>query len=398
MPRDLTPPTTPPYRLTHDGSFACSNIHNVDAAPGQAGVETRVPRIQPGERYVIADLEGPAVVTRLWLTFDWPNRFHHHNAMLRNRMVSLEITWDGADRPAVAAPIGDFFNHPLGYDIPFESAWFADPVGRASICLIPMPFRERATFAIVNDFDQPVTVFHDIRLLTGVEPHADDGYLHACFRRTIPDAPGPTHDVLPRVRGVGRLLGVHLGIIADRFNPMDWHGGNMALYLDGDEAHPSMLGPSLDDYAGSAWLMEKTYAHQDSGLILSRVLPNGGGHYGMYVHHRRDPIPFASSCAVSLRPAVHVSASELLGWLRQHPGLAERLAIPYEIPALEQLVRAGDNSYFNCGRRDDLSTVALYYLDSPDGQHDPVPPELRRAPGWRWPETNPAPPFDVTPL
>jgi len=375
----------PPYRLARGVAFGCSNIHNADGGRGRAGAEVRVPCLQPGERVVLADIEGPAVITRLWLTFEWPDRFRYAGSMLRNRAVTLEITWDDAETPAIAVPVGDFFGHPLCYDLPFENAWFADPVGRSSLCSLPMPFRTRATVAVVNDFDRPVTVFHDLRFLRGVAPHPDDGYLHACFRRTIPEAPGTRHEILPRVHGRGRYLGTHLGLITDRRNPMDWHSGNVQLFLDDDDAYPSLMGASLDDYAGSAWLYEQPFMHRDSGLLLSRDFPEGGGHYGLYVYHRRDPVFFDRACAVSVSPAVHVRAGALLARLRAEPGLADCLAIPYRLPELEQMVQAGEDPYFNCGRLDDLSSVALYYLDHPGGDHPPCDRETRLAPAWQWP-------------
>jgi hypothetical protein len=364
---------------------AWSNIHNVGGEAGRAGVVVRVPRIEPGQRVVIAELDGPAVITQMWMTFEWPDRFHHDRAMQRNRMVSIEITWDDAVTPAVRVPVGDFFGHPLCYDVPFENAWFADPVARSFACAIPMPFRRRATVAIVNDFDKPVTVFHDIRFVTGVAIDEDDGYLHAHFARTIPTTPGTEHAILPGVRGRGRYLGTHLGIIADRFNPLDWHSGNVAFFLDDDSTHPSMLGPSLDDYAGSAWLYEKPFMHQDTGLILSRSLPGGGGHYGMYVYHRRDPIYFQSACKVTVTPAVHVSGSGLLATLKQFPNLADRLSIPHDLKALKQQVAAGEDAYFNCGRLDDVCSTAMYYLDSPAGQSEEAAKDVRAAAGWSWP-------------
>lgn len=375
----------PLYRLTDNVRFACSNIHNVDGAKGRAGAQTRVPQVQPGERIVLADLEGPAVITRFWLTFDWPDRFHYAGAMLRNRSVMLEITWDGAETPAISVPISDFFCHPLGYDISFENRWFADAVGRSSLCFLPMPFRRRATVAVVNHFERPVIVFHDIRVQQGSEPHPDDGYLHVTFRRTIPDAPGLTHDILSLTKGKGRYLGTHLGIITDRFNPLSWHGGNVKFFLDGDDAFPSMMGASLDDYAGSAWLYEQCYMHRDSGLLLSRSFTDGGGHYGGYVYHQCDPIFFSSSCAVSVRPATHLFADHLLALLDECPGLADRLAIPYALSELRQAITAGDNPDFTCGRRDDLSTTAFYYLDRPGGVHLPCSPDICRAPAWQWP-------------
>lgn len=375
----------PVYRLGNGVRFGCSNIHNVEGGKGRAGARTHVPRLQPGERAVIAELAGPAVITRLWLTFEWPDRFRYAGQMMRNRSVSLEITWDGAATPAVAVPVGDFFCHPLGYDIPFENAWFADPVGRSSLCFIPMPFRKRATIAIVNEFENPVTVFHDIRFLRGVELGPDDGYLHACFRRTLADTPGTKHEILPTIRGRGRYLGTHLGMVTDPLNPLEWHRATPEFFIDGDDRYPSMMGPSLDDYGGSAWLYEVCFMHQDSGLILSRAFPEGGGHYGFYFYHRRDPLYFDSSCTVAIRPAVPMSAGELLPRLRQNPGLAERLALPHSLPELERAASASQELYFDAGRLDDLSTVALYYLDRPDGDPRPCPRETSCAPAWQWP-------------
>lgn len=376
----------PVYRLAGGIRSACSNIHNVKGQAGRAGLDERVPRLQPGERAVVADLEGPALITRLWLTFDWPDRFRYPGQMMRNRSVGLEIAWDDAKTPAVAAPVGDFFCHPLGYDVPFENAWFADPVGRSSLCYLPMPFRRRATVTIVNDFDRPVTVFHDIRFLTGIEPGPDDGYLHACFRRTLPERPGARHDILPTVRGRGRYLGTHLGLVTDRLNPLEWHRAIPEFFVDGHGAHPSMMGPSLDDYGGSAWLYEACYMHRDSGLLLSRSFAEGGGHYGFYFYHRRDPLYFESSCAASICPAVPTSAAELLPRLRETPALAGRVSMPHSMAELERAARDGRDLRFSAGRLDDLSTVALFYLDRPEGEHRPCPRDTRCAPAWRWPD------------
>jgi len=136
----------PLYRLVDGVQSACSNVNNVAAAKGRAGVESRYPRVKPGESLTVAELDGPAIITRLWLTFDWPGTAHYDGSMLRNRCVSLEITWDDAETPAVSVPVGDFFCHPLCYDVPFENAFFASPAGRSLLCFIPMPFRKRARF------------------------------------------------------------------------------------------------------------------------------------------------------------------------------------------------------------------------------------------------------------
>jgi len=385
----MTSAEPPLYRLADGVRSACSNVHNVEGAAGRAGAQSRFPRVPPGDTLTVADLEGPAIITRLWLTFDWPGTDSYEGSMLRNRSLRLDVTWDDADAPAVSVPVGDFFCHPLCYDLPFENALFADPTGRSSLCFIPMPFRRRAHLTLTNEFDRPVTVFHDIRFLEGFEPGPDDGYLHACFRRTVPQEPGPTHEVLPSVRGRGRYLGTHMGIITDRHNPLHWHAGNLKFFLDGDDEHPSMMGASLDDFGGASWAYEKKYMHRDSGLILSRSFPEGGGHFGLYFYHRRDPLYFGESCAVSIRPIAGLRGDALVSVLREHPGLAERITMPPQ--PLEEIARraeAGEEDWFELGRLDDLSTVALYYLDRPGGDHELCTRDERCTPAWQWPASD----------
>ena len=376
----------PLYRLVDGVQCACSNVNNVEAAKGRAGAQSRFPRVKAGESLTVAELEGPAVITRLWLTFDWPGRLPYEGSMMRNRSVSLEITWDDADTPAVSVPVGDFFSHPLCYDLPFENSFFSSPVGRSLLCFIPMPFRKRARLRITNEFDKTIVVFHDIRFVKGIEPDPDDGYLHACFKRTVPKTPGLKHEILPLVQGKGRYLGTHLGVITDRYNPLHWHGQLPEFFIDGDEDYPSMMGASLDDFGGASWAYDKRYMHQDSGLILSRSFPEGGGHFGFYFYHRRDPLYFSESCAVSTRPIVGTTGDGLLSLLKEHPGIADCVTLPpYTVEELEKRVEAGEDDWFDLGRRDDLTSVALYYLDRPAGDHTLSSKDERCAPAWQWP-------------
>jgi hypothetical protein len=179
---------------------------------------------------------------------------------------------------------------------------------------------------------------------------------------------------------------MHLGVITDRFNPLHWHGACPKIFLDGDDAHPSVMGASLDDFGGASWAYDKRYMHRDSGLLLSRAFPLGGGHFGFYFYHRRDPFYFGESCAVTLRPEVGMTGAALLKLLQEHPGIAGRLALPpYTVQELEQRVKAGTDDWFNCGRMDDFSSVAFYYLDRPGGTHGLCPPETRMAPACNWP-------------
>src|SRR3954447_15539310 len=73
--------------------------------------------IQPGERRVLADLEGPGCITHIWMT----QREHYRECVLL-------FTWDDAPEPSIAVPLGDFFC--LGNSLvnSFESALFTASV------------------------------------------------------------------------------------------------------------------------------------------------------------------------------------------------------------------------------------------------------------------------------
>ena len=69
--------------------------------------------IDPGETRVLADIEGPGAIAHIWMT--QPD--HYRECLLR-------ITWDGARRPSVLVPLGDFFCLGHGIVNSFQSLLF----------------------------------------------------------------------------------------------------------------------------------------------------------------------------------------------------------------------------------------------------------------------------------
>src|SRR5262245_3552514 len=67
-------------------------------------------RLAPGETRVLAELAGPGVIHRCWLTFPEarPNWLAPDGGARPDEIV-LRMYWDGADEPAVESPVGDFF-------------------------------------------------------------------------------------------------------------------------------------------------------------------------------------------------------------------------------------------------------------------------------------------------
>ena len=121
-----------------------------DAPRGQGGRENQGAKghpydtIRAGESLVLADIQGSGIIRRIWITVE-----NRTPVMLRS--LRLEMFWDDATRPAVSAPLGDFFGAALGQTVVFENALFSSPEGRSFNTIVPMPFRRAARLVVTNE-------------------------------------------------------------------------------------------------------------------------------------------------------------------------------------------------------------------------------------------------------
>jgi hypothetical protein len=99
----------------------------------------------PGETIVLANLQGPGMVTHIWLTvaaneYGWP------------RLLRLRVYYDGSPTPSVDAPVGDFFGVGHGFERDINSLMIRDSSsGRSRNSYWPMPFRRACRIAITNE-------------------------------------------------------------------------------------------------------------------------------------------------------------------------------------------------------------------------------------------------------
>jgi hypothetical protein len=92
--------------------------------------------------------------------------------------------WDGAETPAVEAPVGDFICCPLGRNPAFESAWFSNHEQRCYLSYLPMPFRKGFRITITNEAPVDVqSLYYQVDYSLGDELSNAAGYLRACWRR-----------------------------------------------------------------------------------------------------------------------------------------------------------------------------------------------------------------------
>jgi len=271
-------------------------------------------RIGPGETRVLADIRGPGRITHIWMT----QRNHYRECLLR-------ITYDGAKRPSVCVPLGDFFCLGHGIVNSFQSLLFTASTrannqwntGCALNCYAPMPFRERAVVDLVNESREVHGQYFYVDYETYDEPLPDDvGYFHAEFRRENPFG-GWGHEirvntpeanvvnkertawennyVILATKGRGHYLGCNLSVT--NFQGTWWGEGDDMIWVDGYKWPPDLHGTGSEDYLNQAWGMQ-TNAFLRNGSSIHESSTNG--YQTSYVFHLENPVRFEREVKVTI--------------------------------------------------------------------------------------------------
>lgn len=333
------------------------------ANAGRKGAPTIA--IKAGASAVLAEARGTSgTLRRMWMTI--PDRSPR---MLRG--LRLDIYWDGAARPAVSAPLGDFFGIGLGRMATFESALFSNPEGRSLNSFVPMPFRTGMRVVVTNESGQDLPeLFYDVNYTLGDRHPPGVLYFHAHFRRENPTRLQQDYEILPRLEGRGRYLGTNIGVTLDRrtyFNTW-WGEGEIKIYLDGDRELPTLVGTGTEDYVGTAW-GQGQYAHLYQG---SPIADEGAGQWCFYRYHIPDPVYFQRDLRVTMQQ---------IGYLADHSrgGLVREGRRLYRAgPGRVEMDTRTDGRF---ERTDDWSSCAYFYLDRPENNLPPLAPAEQRLAG-----------------
>jgi len=254
-------------------------------------------RVQPGQTHVLMDEKGPGVITHIWMTFlgpepqDWARQGSAtHQDML------LRIYWDGNPRPAVEAPVGDFFANCFGKRSEVVSLPVIVEDADSYNCFWHMPFRKSARVEIVNQGDKPINLlYYNIDWIQKDSLPSDTPYFHAQYRQEYPVRPGQDYVILD-TKGKGHFVGA---VLAVRTRSPAWFGeGDEKIWIDGEEK-PSIWGTGTEDYFLSAWGLKRTSTPY-FGVPYFDQWGIVGGHTSAYRWHVRDPIVFNRSIRVAL--------------------------------------------------------------------------------------------------
>jgi len=339
--------------------------------------------VKAGESKVLLDVAGSGVVRRIWMS---PDRGGRTPAMLRS--LRLRMYWDGAEKPAVDAPLGDFFCAGLGQVTAFQSTLFASPEGRSFNSYIAMPFRKAARIVLTNEGSRDVAELYFEVDFTRESVPDDALYFHAWWNRRKAIPLGEDFELLPRVEGRGRFLGASVGVNVNPVYAGLWYGeGEVKMYLDGDRAHPTIAGTGTEDYVSSGW-GEGRFAQDYQGCTIADPK---GGHFAFYRFHLPDPIYFHRDFRATIQEIGSGPRETVLALLNQGVpmkpvgvsgvGMARvRLLDANPAPALTDEKFTKTKTWVSFYRTDDYSATSYFYLDRPFCDLPALTPVAERLP------------------
>jgi hypothetical protein len=264
-------------------------------ANGRKGMPQRI--IKPGESVTIADVDGPATIRHIWMTFPGA-------PPPVMRALSMEVFYDDMTEPSISVPCLDFFGATLGRPTPMNTALTAIQEGRGFNSFIPIAFQHHIRIVVTNASEQPMSFFYQLDYTLGAS--ADDGYLHCTFRRENPTTLKQDFVIEDGLRGPGRFLGCVVGIRC--FEGQVWYGeGEVKIYRDGDTDYPTICGTGLEDYVGTAWGMGPHTSFYAGSQVDIRPPERPMGDLGnpdfvgFYRWHVVDPIMFEREMKVTIQ-------------------------------------------------------------------------------------------------
>ncbi len=285
--------------------------------------------VAPGETKVLMDREGPGVITHIWLTFLGPEpHAWAKDGSANHQEMLLRMYWDSSDRPAVEAPVGDFFANSFGKRSEVISLPVIVEDADSYNCFWHMPFRRNAKIEIVNQSDKPISLLYYNIDWIKKDIGSDTPYFYAQYRQEYPTVNGRDYVVLD-TKGKGHFVGMVLSV---RTRSPAWFGeGDEKIYIDGEEK-ASIWGTGTEDYFLSAWGL-RTTSTPYFGVPYFDEWGIVGGHTSAYRWHINDPVVFNTGIRVEF---------EHYGWIA-----------PDENPEYK-------STSWN-EREDDYSSVAFWY-------------------------------------
>jgi len=272
------------------------NVANASFAARDLGQGWKVNpyvRIQPGETFTMAEINGSGAIQHIWMTptGNW-------------RFSILRIYWDDETEPSVECPVGDFFCMGWNEYAPLNSLAVCVNPGSAFNCYWPFRKKCRITMENINDKD-PMTLYYQIDYTLTDVPD-DAAYFHAQYRRTNPNTTSD-YTIIDNIKGKGQFVGVYM---AWGVNNNGWWGeGEIKFFMDGDKKFPTICGTGTEDYFCGSYNFDRNGQYKEFCTPyagLHQVIRPDGTYkaqqrFGLYRWHIKDPIRFEKDLRITIQ-------------------------------------------------------------------------------------------------
>ena len=280
--------------------------------------------IEAGGTLVVAELDGPGIITHMWFTVASADPFY-------GRSLVLRIYWDGADKPSVETPLHDFFGLGHGARVSYRSIPVTvESWGRSLNCYWRMPFRKSARITVTNESKYRTDSFYYHINWQKYEKLPDDTmYFHARYRQAMPAQPGDY--VILETTGRGNYVGT---VYSAQMVELGWFGeGDDRFWVDGED-YPSIRGTGTEEYFGDAWGFRQYYAPFFGVPLWEGYFPGDRG--SAYRWHLMNPVAFKKSLKVSIehRGSVFTDDGQHLGQFFERPDWLSSVAFWYQSPTV----------------------------------------------------------------
>lgn len=206
-----------------------------------------------GRTTQLGEVSGQGYLATLWMTTpgwfweEWDPDKPCDPAILKALVV--KIYFDGADDPAISAPIGDLFGVGL-CEVPNFASTYLGMSSGGFFCRLPMPFRTGFRIEVENlhSVVEPDVFCNAMYQLTDVPDNA--GYLHTEFatgRRR-----GDEAITVADVRGRGHYVGCAMSLQAEPRQWLSYLEAPEYVFVDGDD-EPAIVGTGMEDYFMGGW-------------------------------------------------------------------------------------------------------------------------------------------------
>jgi hypothetical protein len=253
----------------------------------------------------------------------------------KSRSLVLRMYWEGARRPAVQVPLGDFFGYSFGR--PAMRSLLLGTEDNWNYSHFPMPYARSARIEIVSEATdgKPLRLTSELTVSDRGKT-AEEGTFHAEWRRENPTVEGKPFTYLD-VAGRGHLVGAILQVQGREPGQTLYFEGDDAAIIDGA---PVIHGTGSEDGFNGGWYdvpgswYERTSLPFSGCLEYHKHLARTGGYRlfltDAYIFHR------------SLRHTI------------EHGGEGNKVATEH-------------------------TATSFYYLDRPEGKPEPLSAAAERA-------------------